>query len=80
MISQMVMSLPDTMKAFARTRSRKELLSIHMKFILLVIIGALLWNNNSARQFTSESFNSLAEFIEPETESKPYEGIWPVPN
>ena len=68
------------MKAFARTRSRKELLTIHMKFILLVIIGALLWNNNSARQFTSESFNSLSEFIEPETESKPYEGIWPVPN
>jgi len=67
MISQMDMSLPDTMKAFARTRSRKELLSIHMKFILLVIIGTLLWNNNSARQFTSENLNTVADFISPET-------------
>jgi hypothetical protein len=36
-----------------------------MKFILLVIIGALLWNSNEARQFTSDSLQSMSDFIEP---------------
>tara|TARA_E500000318_G_C3552964_1_gene209793 strand:+ start:1579 stop:1719 length:141 start_codon:yes stop_codon:yes gene_type:complete len=37
-----------------------------MKFILLVIIGALLWNNNQARQFTSDSLQQASDFIQPE--------------
>jgi len=37
-----------------------------MKFILLVIIGALLWNSNEARQFTSDSLQSASDFIQPE--------------
>jgi hypothetical protein len=37
-----------------------------MKFILLVIIGALLWNSNEARQFTSDSLQQASDFIQPE--------------
>jgi|TARA_B100000085_G_scaffold9695_1_gene8483 hypothetical protein len=55
------------MKAFARTRSRKELLTIHMKFVLFVIIAILFWNSNGARQVTAESFTTVADFISPET-------------
>ena len=53
------------MKAFSRTRSRSNLLSIHMKFVLLVIIGALLWTNNDARNFTADRLNDAAEFVRP---------------
>jgi|TARA_R100000027_G_scaffold29956_2_gene21859 hypothetical protein len=55
------------MKAFSRTRSRKELLTIHMKFVLFVIIAILFWNSNGARQVTAESFTTVADFISPET-------------
>ena len=37
-----------------------------MKFILLVIIGALLWNSDEARQFTSDSLQSASDFIQPD--------------
>ena len=54
------------MKAFARTRSRKELLTIHMKFVLFVVIAILFWNSDGARQFTAESFNTLADVVQPD--------------
>lgn len=54
------------MKAFARTRSSKELLTIHMKFVLFVVIAILFWNSNGARQFTAESFNTLADVVQPD--------------
>lgn len=38
-----------------------------MKFILLVIIGALLWNNNDARIFTADLLEDASEFVRPET-------------
>ena len=42
-----------------------------MKFLLLVIIGVLLWNNNDARMFTADALQSASDFIEPNnTENK----------
>jgi len=53
-------------KSLSKSRSKSNLISIHMKFILLVIIGALLWNSNEARQFTSDSLQQASDFIQPE--------------
>tara|TARA_R100001443_G_scaffold71783_2_gene79975 strand:- start:1246 stop:1380 length:135 start_codon:yes stop_codon:yes gene_type:complete len=39
-----------------------------MKIILLVIIAALLWNSNDARQFTSDKLQEASDFIKPETQ------------
>ena len=47
-----------------------------MKFILLVIIGALLWNNNQARQFTSDSLQSMSDFIEPNQQRQIKLSFW----
>ena len=55
------------MKALSKQRSSKELLSFHMKFLLVVIIGVLLWNNNEARKVTADSLNNIADIIEPDT-------------
>ena len=52
-------------RTLSKSRSKSNLITIHMKFILLVIIGALLWNSNEARQFTSDSLQSMSDFIEP---------------
>ena len=53
-------------KSLSKPRSKSNLITIHMKFILLVIIGALLWNNNQARQFTSDSLQQASDFIQPD--------------
>ena len=53
-------------KSLSKPRSKSNLIHIHMKFILLVIIGALLWNNNVARQFTSDQLQNASDFIQPE--------------
>tara|TARA_R100000005_G_scaffold77159_1_gene44335 strand:+ start:327 stop:542 length:216 start_codon:yes stop_codon:yes gene_type:complete len=50
----------------SKQRSSNELLSIHMKFVLCVIIGVLLWNSTDARQFTSNVLEGAADFIEPD--------------
>ena len=52
-------------KALSKKRSSNELLSFHMKFVLLVIIGALLWNNNDARHITADILNDASEFVRP---------------
>ena len=57
-------------RTLSKPRSKSNLITIHMKFILLVIIGALLWNNNDARQFTSDQLQSMSDFIEPNTQEK----------
>ena len=36
-----------------------------MKFLLVVIIGVLLWNNNEARKVTSDVLQTASDFIEP---------------
>ncbi|WLW37379.1 hypothetical protein [Synechococcus phage S-RS29] len=52
-------------KALSKKRSSNELLSFHMKFVLLVIIGALLWSNNDARHITADILNDASEFVRP---------------
>ena len=52
-------------KALSKKRSSSNLLSFHMKFVLLVIIGALLWNNNDARHITADVFDNASEFVRP---------------
>jgi len=46
-----------------KSRSKSNL--IHMKSILLVIIGVLLWQSTEARQFTSDSLKQASDFIQP---------------
>jgi len=53
-------------QSLSKQRSSNELLSIHMKFLLCVIIGVLLWNSTDARQFTSNVLEGAADFIEPD--------------
>ncbi len=36
-----------------------------MKFLLVVIIGVLLWNNNDARKVTSNALQSASDFVQP---------------
>ena len=36
-----------------------------MKFLLVVIIGVLLWNNNEARNVTSNALQSASDFVQP---------------
>ena len=58
-------------KALSKQRSSKELLSIHMKTVLIVIIGVLLWQSTDARKFTANVLQQASDFIEPSnTESK----------
>jgi hypothetical protein len=52
-------------KALTKSRSRNELLSYHMKFLLLLIIGALLWTNNDARHITADVLNDASQFVRP---------------
>ena len=55
--------------ALSKSRSRTDLLTIHMKFVLLVIIGVLLWNSNDARKFTADVLTEAAEIVRPEPEA-----------
>ena len=55
--------------ALSKSRSRTELLTIHMKFVLLVIIGVLLWNSNDARKFTADVLTEAAEIVRPEPDA-----------
>ena len=41
-----------------------------MKVLLLIVIGALLWNNDDARSFTSEQLYHVADFIQPESQTQ----------
>jgi len=54
------------LSALSKPRSSSNLLSIHMKFLLLIVIGVLLWNSDKAREFTSEQLNNASEFIAPD--------------
>ena len=62
----MVSSLPDMFSALSKKRSPNELLSFHMKFVLLVIIGVLLWNSEDARYFTADVLQDASEFVRPD--------------
>ena len=47
-----------------------NLRKIHMKTILIVLVGVLVWTNNDARSFTSKALYRAAEFVSPESESR----------
>ena len=51
--------------SLSKKRSSQELLTIHMKFLLVVIIGVLLWNNNEARKVTSDVLQNASDFVQP---------------
>ena len=75
-ISFQVITSLDMIRTLSKPRSKSNLINIHMKFILLVIIGALLWNNNQARQFTSDSLQSMSDFIEPNQQRQIKLSFW----
>jgi len=51
-------------KALTKTRSA-NFYANQVKVLLLVVIGALLWNNNDARHFTANLLNDASEFVRP---------------
>tara|TARA_B100002019_G_scaffold214591_1_gene187169 strand:+ start:299 stop:514 length:216 start_codon:yes stop_codon:yes gene_type:complete len=52
-------------QTLSKKRSSQELLNIHMKTVLVVIIGVLLWQSTDARKFTSNVLQTASDFIEP---------------
>ena len=41
-----------------------------MKFALVVIIGVLLWQSDSARSFTADTLYKAAEIVEPDVSNR----------
>ena len=41
-------------------------ITFHMKVLLLIIIGALLWSNDEARQFTADRLDDASEIVRPQ--------------
>lgn len=62
-------SSPDMFSALSKPRSRSFLLQTHMKFVLLVVIGALVWTNDEARTFTADVLQDASEVVRPEPKS-----------
>jgi len=52
-------------KSLSKKRSSQELLTIHMKTALVIVIGVLLWQSTDARKFTANALQSASDFIEP---------------
>jgi len=52
------------MKALTKTRSA-NFYANQVKVLLLIVIGALLWTNNDAREFTADRLDDAAEFVRP---------------
>ncbi len=56
-------------RALSKPRSRSFLLQTHMKFLLLFVIGALIWTNDDARTFTADVLQDASEVVRPEPKS-----------
>ena len=54
--------------SLSKKRSHSNLISIHMRFLLLVIIGVLVYNSNDARFFISDQLNNASEIIRPDAQ------------
>ena len=54
--------------SLSKKRSKSNLLTIHMKFVLLVFIGVLIYNSNDARFFISDQLNNASEMIRPDAQ------------
>ena len=53
-------------QTLSKKRSSQELLNIHMKTVLIVIIGILLWQSTDARKFTANVLQTASDMIEPD--------------
>jgi len=53
-------------KALSKSRSRSNLLSIHMKFILLVITAVCLWQNPGFRRFGADALQEGSNLMRPD--------------
>ena len=53
-------------QTLSKKRSSQELLTIHMKTVLIVIIGILLWQSTDARKFTANVLQTASDMIEPD--------------
>ena len=51
--------------ALSKTRSRSQLLTIHMRFLLLTILVIVCYNSNDARFFISDQLNNVSDIIDP---------------
>ena len=54
--------------SLSKTRSPNNLISIHMRFLLLIVIGVLIYNSNDARFFISDQLNNASEVIRPDAQ------------
>jgi len=54
--------------SLSKSRSLKQHRIIHMKFLLLVLIGVLVYNSDDARFFISDQLNNASEFIRPDAQ------------
>ena len=53
----------------ALNKSRKpSFYSNQVKFLLLIVIGVLIYNSNDARFFISDQLNNASEFIRPDAQ------------
>jgi hypothetical protein len=52
------------LKSLTKTRSA-NFYANQVKVLLLIVIGALLWTNNDAREFTADRLDDAAEFVRP---------------
>ena len=53
-------------QTLSKKRSSQELLTIHMKTVLIVTIGILLWQSTDARKFTANVLQTASDMIEPD--------------
>jgi hypothetical protein len=54
--------------SLSKPRSLKQHRIIHMKFLLLVLIGVLVYNSDDARFFISDQLNNASEIIRPDAQ------------
>jgi hypothetical protein len=54
--------------SLSKKRSHSNLISFHMRFLLLVVIGVLVYNSNDARFFISDQLNNASEIIRPDAQ------------
>ena len=52
-------------KSLTKTRSA-NFYANQVKFLLFIVVAVLFWNSNGARQFTANSFNTLADIVQPD--------------
>ena len=51
--------------SLSKSRSHTDLLTIHMKTLLIIVIGVLLWQSTDARKFTANVLQTASDLIEP---------------